>query len=317
MNNETQLYNKTVKVAKISATASAILAAVIALSYFFALRFDFDYSIGHFERGSALFYILVGAIIAAVAIPAGVAIYSKGKASITALPAPSGAPVFLAVFSAAMAIFAFSAAIPDISKHVITSKLAMIAVFGLIVIALALITTAIPKTNTSAIAQIALALAAVAMNVHILASYFDQTLPLNSPVRYVTMLAELCVMFFLLSEARLAFGTKSIGGREIAHRASFRFFVFANNIAALSLGFSVGALAHELIPGGTHTFTANHPSVLRLAMYASLGVLALVRAHSIEKISSEYIPCTDETDEEAKPTEPADTTPSPDVTDEN
>lgn len=319
MNNETITYNKTVKFAKITAVASTALAAVIALAYFFALRFDFDYAIGHFERGSALFYVLVGAIIAAVALPAVVALFSQKKASIGALPAPAGAPTFIAVFASAMATFAFVSAIGDVSAHVITSKLALCATFGLVIIALAMIATVIPKTSTSQIAQIALTLAVVAMALEILAAYFDQTLPLNSPVRYVTMLAEISMMFFFLSEARLAFGTTKVGERETSARATFPFFVFANSTAgALALGFSAGALAHELIPGGSHASTAQHPPVLRLAMYASLGALALVRAYSIDKLSTEYVPLPEDAKKESDGGASSDSTDNgPDTTDEN
>lgn len=310
MNNTAKLYDKTVKFAKITSAASAVLAAAIALAYFFALRFDFDYAIGHFERGSALFYALAASIIAAVALPAVCAILSNKKASISRVPAPSGAPTFLSVFAAVLAIFAFASAIRDVSAHIITSKLALCAAFGLIVIALAMIAAVIPKTNTSAVAQIALTLAAVAMALEILAAYFDQTLPLNSPVRHVTMLAELSVMFLFLSEARLAFGVEAVSERETASRATFPFFVFTNNVsAALALGFSVGALMHELIPGGSHAATAQHPPVLRLAMYAALGALALTRAFSIDKISSEYVTTPETADKN--------TAALPDTTDEN
>ena len=68
MNNPITPYNKTVKFAKITAIASAILAAMIAIAYLLGLRFDFEYDIGHFERGSVLFYLLAGAIIIAVAL---------------------------------------------------------------------------------------------------------------------------------------------------------------------------------------------------------------------------------------------------------
>ncbi len=319
MNKETNLYDKTVRSAKITAVASTALAAAIALVYFFALRFDFDYAIGHFERGSALFYVLVGAIIAAVALPAIVAICSNKKASISALPAPTGAPTFIAVFASAMATFAFVSAIGDVTAHVITTKLALCATFGLIVIALAMIAAVIPKTSTSQIAQIALTLAAVAMALEILAEYFDQTLPLNSPVRYVTMLAEISVMFFFLSEARLAFGTTEVGERETSARATFPFFVFTNNTAAaLALGFSAGALMHELIPGGSHASTAQHPPVLRLALYASLGALALVQAYSIGKLSSEYVPLPEDAKNDSDDSASSDSTDNePDTTDEN
>ena len=188
-----------------------------------------------------------------------------------------------------------------------------------IVIAIAVIATVIPKTSTSQIAQIALTLAVVAMALEILAAYFDQTLPLNSPVRYVTMLAEISMMFFFLSEARLAFGTTKVGERETSARATFPFFVFANNTAAaLALGFSAGALAHELIPGGSHASTAQHPPVLRLAMYASLGALALARAYSIDKLSTEYAPLPEDAKKESDGGASSDSTDNgPDTTDEN
>jgi len=316
MNNEPNIYNKAAKFAKISAITSGILAFVIALSYFFALRFDFDYGIGHFERGSIFFYILVTSIIAAAALPAALAVYSKKKASITTLPSVSGAHVFLTIFASAMAVFAFASSIPDLSMYLATSKLSFFSVIGLLVIAVALITSVVSGMSSSPLVQILLTLSVLAMDIQVLAAYFDQTLTLNSPVRHITMLAELSVMIFLLSEARLAFGLAKAGDTSVALRASFPFYVFANNAsAALSIGFSIGAILHDIIPGGSHSFTAHHPHVLRLAMYAILGVLALLRAFQAAKISSPYVPLPENGDE-AKADTANDTNP-PEATEEN
>lgn len=291
MNNETALYNKTTKLAKITAIVSVALAAVIALAYFFALRFDFDYSIGHFERGSALFYILAGAIIAAVAVPALLFVFAKKKSSITSIPKATGAPVFISVFAAVMAAAACISEILTVTSQRAPAKLAIIAAVGLIAIVFGMISLSSEKIYTSVSAQITLPLAALAMAVRILDAYFDQTLVLNSPVRYITMLAELSVMFLLLSESRLTFGLYKTERGDTARKATLPFYLFANNVcASLAIGFSTGALLHGLIPGGTHAVTATHPSYFRLALYLTVGALALTRALTVQKITGEYIP---------------------------
>ena len=313
MNNYTNPYNKTVKFAKITAIASAALAAVIALSYFFALRFDFDYSIGHFERGSALFYILAGAIIVAVALSAAVSLFAKKKASITSIPSASGAPTFISVFAAVMAAAALISEIFALTSQRAPGKLAMISAIGLIAVVLGVSTLISDKTNTSKLAQIALPLAALATAVRILDAYFDQTLTLNSPVRYITMLAELSVMLLLLSESRISFGIEITENGGTARRAFLPFYLFANNAcASLAIGFSVGALLHELIPmdiTDAKAVTATHPSLFRLALYLTIGALALARALTVHKIIGEYIPSPfenkkkDSTDEDLAETE--------------
>ena len=291
MNNTPSPYNKTVKFAKITAAASAALAAVIALTYFFALRRDFDYSIGHFERGSALFYTLVVAIIASAALPAVLSVYSKKKASITSLPEPAGTPVFLAIFASVMAIASFGAEIISLTSQREIGKLALIAAIGLVAVAVGAFSVTSEKMRTSALAQIALPVSALAMAVRILDAYFDQTLVLNSPVRHITMLAELSVMFLLLSEARLSFGIEKTERGDTARKAPLPSHLFANNVcAALAIGFSAGALMYELIPGGADAATVVHPSNFRLALYLTLGALALTRALTVQRIAGEYIP---------------------------
>ncbi len=287
MNSPTKSLEISRRIAKITAYLSPIFSAVIAAGYFFALKFDFDYDIGHFERSSPLFIITATAIALGIALPALAAILSRKKASITELPEPAGIIPFFAVFAAVLALFESGTTLMAIARHALGGKLELAAAATLPLLSVGLVTIAIPKLGRSLLAQISVTASIVSMDLYILARYFDQTLPQNSPVRHITMLAELSVMLFLISEARLTFGVTEQDGRPTARRALLPLYIFANNTCAtVGLGFSAGALVFEIFTENT----SNLHSLLRLAMYAAIGAVAMCRAFTARRLISEYNP---------------------------
>ncbi len=287
MNNSPNNIEKARKFTKISAILTLIFAAILALGYFFALKYDFESGIGHFERGSPLFILTVATTVAAIAIPLVFSLLLKKRASIVRIPEPAAAVSFSAVFAATMAVITSIAAMSDFSSNPPT-VLERLAAYTLPILTIALIAIALPKLSTSNIARLFMSLAVLSVIFYILACYFDETLPLNSPVRHITMLSQLSVMFILISESRLTFGMTENDGSPTARRALLPFYIFANNAcAALTVGFSAGALVYDLIPGGT---PALHPSPFRLAVYIAIGGIALCRAFAASEIIGEYTP---------------------------
>ncbi len=305
MNNAPNNLEKTKKFAKISTIISLIFTVILALGYFFALKYDFESDIGHFERSSPLFTITVAATVAAIAIPLVLSVMLKKRASIVRIPEPTAALSFFAFFAATMVVITCFATVSDFSANPPT-VLERLAAYTLPFLAIALIAIALPKLSTSKIAQLFMSLAVLSVVCYILACYFDETLPLNSPVRYITMLSQLSVMFILTSEARLTFGMAENNGNPTARRALLPFYIFANNTcAALTVGFSAGALIYDILPGGTPGL---HPSPFRLAVYIAIGGIALCRAVATGGIIGEYSPSPIEADSQKTATDP--TTPT-------
>lgn len=284
--------------AAISASAAIILASIIAVIYFFALRNDFNFTIGHFENGSVLSALLLVAIILSVVVSAAAAVFSQKKASITSYPEPRGAFVFFAVFAAVMALFTCTSTISDIMSGAHSSKLKLISEAALPFISATMIFLCVPRMRTSHAARICSIISVFSINLYILACYFDQTLPINSPVRNTVLLAQISFMLFFLSETRLTFGFTESGGKPSASRALMPFFIFAcSSCGAITTGVSAGALLFELTTKGHPEL---HPSMYRLAMYAAVGILAVIRAFSVRQTAGQYRPVQAELDDVQK-----------------
>ncbi len=288
MNNPSKSLEMSAKLAKISAILSPVFAAVIAVGYFFALKFDFEYDIGHFARSSPLFITTAVAIALGIAVPAAAALATRKKASITRAPKADPALLLLSVVAVALTLVELGAGVFTMLVHSGTvGKLGVAACLTLPLLAVGLVTIAVPKYSGTALSQIALTGAIISVDLYILACYFNEQLPLNSPIRHMFMLAQLSLMLFLISEARLSFGITEHSGAPTARRALLPFCIFANNTAAsVGLGFSAGALAHELLSGNDASL---HP-LCRVAMYAALGGVAMCRAFSLPRLLSEYNP---------------------------
>lgn len=277
---------------KLSAVFFGIFAVITAAGYFLALKNDFSFDIGHFENGS-LFSVLftVGILLSAV-LAVILFLVSKKKASVSRDHDTGVVSVFLRVFAGVMAAFVFVSTLSVILSGNPPAASHIAADITVLFIAATMMASCIPGFRFSLINQILSSLAIVSMAIWIFTCYFDQTLPLNSPVRTATMLAQISLVLFLTAETRLIFGFTEKGGISVANRASLPYHAFASGLCgSVTTGFSLGALVFELTVGGHPEL---HPSIYRLAMYVAIGILALIYTYTMGSTLGEYVPTISE-----------------------
>ena len=251
----------------------ACLGLFLALMYALAMRFDFEYDIGHFSRTSFFFHAAAAAAAAGVLLALAEAFLTRRKI-FDPLPGSSPVSVFGAVMAAAMSV---SAAVLTLSSYMRSvpeegltpAKMSLAsALLGLCLGASALLNLSKEQRGGQAVPVVTAVLGVFSVNLAMFAAYFDFSVPLNSPVRNFTTLAQAAVLLFLLSEARL---TLVKGPDELP--VPFQRFA---ETAAVTVGFGVsfgGVLYRLMILGSAHSPEPNL-SLPRLALYAALGCIA-------------------------------------------
>ena len=260
---------------------------MIAIGYFMALKYDFEVSIGHFARGSVWFYVFSAGIIASVILAAVLAKLSEKKFAIVKFPETNFISVFATVLAAVLAILLLVSAAIDLSFGRVGS-FGKYASYLLPFISISLVMAMFSKFRTGTVRLIASSLAAISITLTMFEMYFDFSVPLNSPVRNLSTIANAAVMLFIFSEARITLKADS-------RRITSKFYIFANaSAASLSLGITVGAILEKLFCP-----IVNDPnmSLLRLGMYAAISLLALSRLFSLPSIAGDIpVKSTEETD---------------------
>lgn len=255
------------------------LAVVISISYFLALKFDFETTIGHFKCGSVWFYILSAAILIAAAVSVVLSKLSEKKVSVTSYPEHGPLSIFASIFAALTAVMLLVSSAADLSRGLLDS-FGKYAAYLVPFITLSMLLSLSKKTAVGLIRTICATLGAVSINLTMFDLYFNFSIPINSPVRNLTIVANTAVLLFLFSEARLTFKMNE-------RRVLTPFYIFScTTTAAIALGISCGAILSKIfapIPNDPNL------SMYRLAMYAAIGLLALSRVFSLPKIGGEYI----------------------------
>ena len=264
-----------------------ILSAVTAIAYFLAVKLDFEEDIGHFAYGSAAFIICAASIAVSVVLSVIISLGSK-KYAITAAPVNSSFYTFASCFAAALSLAVFVTGLSDAQLSFLTStgsrlsfsaldiksKLMILETLATPFIAVSFIMSLLEKTRVSSLRAVMTTLAALSINVSMFVCYFDSSLPLNSPVKYIITIAESCLLLFLLSEARLAFAKSE-------NRASYAFSVLASALtASTSLGISAGMVLSKLF--SPLSVDPNLP-FLTSAMYLAISLCAAARLISLTK----------------------------------
>ena len=249
------------------------LGLFLALMYALAMRFDFEYDIGHFRRSSFFFHAAAAAAAAGILLALAAALLSRRKI-FDPLPEPSPVSVFGGVMTAAMGVataaFTMSSYMRSVPEEGLTpAKMALAsAVLGLCLAASALLGLSKEQRGGQAVPVVMAVLGTFSVNISMFAAYFDFSVPLNSPVRNFTTLCQAAVLLFLLSEARL---TLVKGPDELP--VPFQRFA---ETAAVTVGFGVsfgGLLYRLMVIGSAHSPEPNLP-LPRLALYAALGFVA-------------------------------------------
>ena len=252
--------------------AYPVCLIVLGLSYFFALCTGFDYKIGHFDP-SFLFGLTTAAVIAGTLLSAVPAFLTKQAVSVTSVPADNLGSLFASVMGAILAvILAVDSILAFTPETTIVQKL---EVFTLPLLALSLIFV----LRGTWIHRLSAIIAVLSVNLTMFSCYFDPNVPINSPVRNLTVILQASMLLLLLSEARLSFGVES-------WRITVPFYIFANGTASvLGGGIALGGLLNRFL---TSQGTDPNLSALRLGLYLALAVLASARLFSLPKICGEY-----------------------------
>lgn len=246
---------------------------LLGLAYYFALRTAFDYTIGHFGLsfafGLVVFFTITGALFSF--IPAYLAKYTV---SVSEVPANNLLTIFGSVLAAVLAAL--------LSVEAIRSFSPVLSVFDkLEAIALPFFAVAmIFLLQGKVIHRIAAIIAVISVNLHMFSCYFDPAVPINSPVRNLTIIMQAAALLFLLSEARLSFGVGS-------WRITVPFYIIANGTAAaLGGGVALGGLLNRFL---TSEPADPNLSLLRLGLYLALAIFAVGRLIALPAVCSRYI----------------------------
>ena len=253
----------------------------IAVSLFFALRNDYEGEIGYFAKGSVPLLILT--IAAALCAVSAVILFFvfKTKYVIKSKPDYSPLSVFGIVLSIVMCIgilisesgilSGFSGvSVPSVISAVLTPAIA----------ALFVLTYMSRKNGTEGkgklISVIMGILATASLVLKLFAEYFDFSKPLNGHMRILTMVMQAFVLLFIISETRLCFSLNS-------GKATPGFYVMSSALAcSVSLGLALGGIIFTVFSGGAPN---PNTTIMRLALYAAVGIIAADRLLSVSKIT--------------------------------
>lgn len=263
-----------------------VLALIIGVSYFAAMKLDFDEDIGHFASGSVPFIVsIVFTVIAAVLSAASY--FSAKKYDIVEDEGLSFIYVFGAVFASALSVTVLFTGLSDMRLTAIGSygtfsvsvlstqnKFELVSLILSPALAVSYILSLFDKTRKSWVRTLFCILSSLCMIFYLFSSYFDFSLPLNSPVKNYLIVLYSSSLLFLLSEARLSF-------KAAENRASYAFTCFSSLLSSsAALGISLGMLAHRVF---NPLINDPNPSVLQCAMFFAVSLTAFARLCSLHE----------------------------------
>jgi len=251
-----------------TALLSLVLAAVIGVGFFFAMRTDFDFTIGHFDS-SVMFYVFSCGIGASALFSAVLAFLNRKKKPVDGT-AETRTPLFHLGYTVVWlsAVMFFIGFLTEQSAGLVYSTLTVAARLMLLFVVVSALLQLFSKKHESSLLAVFSVLAALAVNLTVFACYFDFSIPVNSPVRHVSTVAQCGALLFFISEAALALGVKS-------DRISSAYYSFVNAFSSsATLGITAGALAYTLCENPTSN--PNLP-VFLLTMYLGVGIAAFDR----------------------------------------
>ncbi len=257
-----------------------LLAVVIGGSLFLALRNDFDEDIGHFAVGSPFFTVFVIGAVLAVLIGVGAAIAAKKKGMDLPAPLAEGFAARLPDCAAAVSALVFfvtelldlirsgTYTLPAIGELVFLPGIALFFLFGVL-----------PSFRGGRLHGAAGIAACLSVNCLLFRSYFDFTLPLNSPIRNVLVVMEAAYLLALLVV------TGNILGKATPSACYFVRCAAVSLMGGMALGLILAALfASDSVPHGV--------SILRcvLVFFSAAAVLF----HPFNKKTTQQISTTGE-----------------------
>lgn len=266
--------NSLIPIYRKAAWICPVLAVIIAIAYFCAMRYDYDFTLSYFSADSVFAAVVWVGICLAAALAIALALLMR-KSEVSSGPDNSPLTLFGTVLGGLMALMLIAHGIRDIVNHSLTGKAEIAALILLPFIAASLFLMNSTKYRGSNAHKICASLAALSVNMSMFACYFDFDIALNSSVRNLTTVVQASVLMFLISEARLAFGVPN-------ERLRSGFYIFTSAITSSAvLGFTLGAIAFKVI--NPNPADPNLP-IFRLAMYLALACIAADRLMALPKM---------------------------------
>ena len=250
----------------------------IAVSYFFALRNDFDAEIGHFATGSVPFLILT--VLSVLCCLCSVVLFFmfRSKYVVAAKPKQTPLSIFGIVLCVIMCIgiligeTGILSGFKDVNIPAAISAALTPGIAALLVLCYLSSQKDENRTKNDLFAVVMGILAIISVILKMFAEYFDFSKPINGHVKILTMVMQAFVLLFLVSETRLCF-------RLDSEKATPGFYVLACALASsVSFGLALGGIVFSIFSRG-----AANPnlSVMRLALYAAIGIIATDRLLSV------------------------------------
>ncbi len=278
---------------------SLVLTVAAAVFLILALKSNFDYTLGYFDFASPAFVALAVSLSLGVILTAAAAVTSKDY-SLMKRPADNIATVFGGTFASVICLFNIFEKLGGFaSAGVPLKELGTPAVLNLLT---AVLQIALPlfcllalgkKTRVSRARAAVGSIGVLSFVSHLFATYFDFTLPINSPMRYLNIIATSCCALYLLGESRLSFPKE-------ANRPPYRISLVSSVLcSSLSLGLSAAFIIASCFITGAES-TDPTPPILFSALYAALSVSALGRLVSL-KNCGRYSPKPKEAEGEKQP----------------
>ncbi len=282
------------------------LSLTTALSYYFAMKLDFISSIGHFNNGSLPFIICVSALVISIAL-SSLSAYSSKKYRCKATYPTSYLLVsaLLLVVSILVMIFGLremrltavaEGGIISAIKFLPTDEKFLLAKYILTpFVGLFFALSFFTEMRISRIRTSVGILGALSVVSSLFAEYFNYGIPLNSPIRYLTLILDASIIIFIFSEARISMPKED-------KRASYVMSVFASSLSSVMLGLSLGMTADRVF---LHTENDPNPAIIQCFLALLVSYLALARLSALSenvklkrKKSNTPQPAKDENSEE-------------------
>lgn len=262
----------------------AVLAILIAVSYYFAVSEGFNDVLGHFDP-VVWFFLFGGLTIFAVAFAFAFACPAAHRLSVPCIPEAGILEIFAAALSAVMAgAIAVSTVLRLIDSIPVKPALPLASAILFALLAAGLVLSLFPKFRTGLCRTVLLSLGTLAVVLSLFELYFSE-IPINNPIRHTSMLIMAFPVLFIIAEARLAFVTPDVP--QSRRSTGFFYLLAAGLTASVSAGLALGtALTHFFC------YVADDPSLplLPLGLYFALGLLALSRLAAFGDAADAYLP---------------------------
>ncbi len=265
------------KLAKTLLPALPVCALLAGLCWALTLATGFDADIGHIRRGCPWFWLMLLPLLAGAAIT-GVLAWTARRTRQYRLPRTGVPETFTALFAAALLgfhglkeIYTLITTPPE--ANVMGPDLTMPAAVALFLCTAFLLMTGLGRKSVL-LPWLAMG-SVLSCTLILFRDYFDFTLPLNSPIRYMTALTVMGLLLFFLAEARMY--------TDLWY-CSAPFSVAAYGITIVLTGGASLAFAVLALLGDTSF------SLVREIAFAAIAALAFFRLRQLGSLLGDHMP---------------------------